>query len=91
MNSPNDTETQKRQRCDCCHQPATMTASQRVVHHSHLLAYIKHTQCFEDDYRDFKGRSIEEILDEFRTRDVAAYRACIRRLGLEPIPEFIPA
>ena len=68
-----------------------MTTSQRIVHHSHLLAYIKHTQCFEDDYRDFKGHSIEVILDEFRTRDEAEYHACIRRLGLEPIPEFVPA
>ncbi len=68
-----------------------MTTGQRVVHHSHLLAYIKHTQCFEDDYKDFKDHSIEEILDEFRTRDEAEYRACIQRLGLEPISELVPA
>ena len=44
-----------------------MTAGQVKARKSQLLAYIKYTPAFEQDYRTFEHHDIHQILDEFET------------------------
>ena len=46
---------------------------------SHLLAYLKHTEGFEQRVHSFIDLPISEILDIFKAEDEYAYLLCLVR------------
>ena len=62
-----------------------MTTGHIKARKSQLLAYIKYTPAFEQDYRDFEHHDIHQILDEFERRDPAEYRLCVDRMDIHEL------
>jgi len=57
---------------------------------SRLLAYIKYTPAFEQDYRAFEYHDIHQILDEFERRDPEGYHLCVNRMNLHELRDPVP-
>ena len=67
-----------------------MTTGQIKARKSQLLAYIKYTPAFEQDYRAFEHHEIHQILDEFELRDPEGYRLCVDRMDLNELGDPVP-
>ena len=67
-----------------------MTTGQIKARKSQLLAYIKYTPAFEQDYRYFEHHDINQILDEFKRRDPEGYRLCVDRIDLNELRDPVP-
>ena len=64
-----------------------MTTGQIKARKSQLLAYIKYTPAFEQDYRAFEHHDIHQILDEFERRDPEGFRLCVDRMDFQKLKD----
>lgn len=67
-----------------------MTTGQIKARKSQLLAYIKYTPAFQQDYRAFEHHDIRQILDEFERRDLEGYHLCVDRMDLHELRDPVP-
>ena len=63
-----------------------MTSKKRMsATKSRLLAYLKHTRCFENQWRGFIDLPGSATLDRFEAQDPAAYQYYVSRCAKEGV------